>query len=76
MRPEFYKKTLEKEGFVLEVEAIVCPHCFQKDNEPADLDLDDDGDEEECVNCEHCGKDFSVKVRVEKTYTTKKVEDE
>ena len=68
---EYYEKRLQTYGCIEEPEAIICPHCFQKDDDPMAFALDDDGDEEEEVACEHCKKNFDIKVKIEKTYTTK-----
>jgi len=73
---EYYEKKLEANGCVEEYEAIICPHCFQKEDDPRSLSLDDDGDEENDFICQGCGKLMDIKVHVEKTYTTTKIEDE
>ena len=73
---EYYEKKLEADGCVEEFEAIICPHCFQKEDDPRSLPLDDDGDEEENFMCQSCGEMMDIKVRVEKTYTTTKAEYE
>ena len=74
---EHYEKRMKTYGCVEEYEDIICPHCFQKEEDPTAFILDDDRDTEENVECQHCKQMFDIKVKVEKTYTTTKVvEDE
>ena len=74
---EYYEKRMQTYGCIEEYETIICPHCFQKELDPGAFCLDDDGDKEDDIECEHCKKKFDAKVKVEKTYvTTKVVEDE
>ena len=73
---ESYEKEMKRHNRIGEYEQIICPHCFQKDYDPMAFSLDDDGDTEEDVECEHCNKKFDIKVRVEKTYITTKVEED
>lgn len=69
---EYYEKKLQKDGCLCEYEEIVCPHCFNRDDDPMSFSLEDDGDTEDEVECVHCRKLFDIKVKVEKTYTTTK----
>lgn len=69
---EFYEKRL-KNGKISEYAAIICPHCFEQEDDPMQFSLDDDGDEETDIECEKCGKLMDIKVQVEKTYTTTQV---
>jgi len=73
---ESYEKEYSKHSQIDEYEQIVCPHCYQKFDDPTDLSLNYDGDDEEGVECEHCQKKFNVKVQVEKTYITTRVVEE
>lgn len=68
---EYYEKKLQRDGSLCEYEQLICPHCFEQ-NDAMALCLDDDGDSEEDVECEECGKAFDIKVKIEKTYTTTK----
>lgn len=69
---DYYEKKIAAYGNISEYESIICPHCFEVEDDPMAFSLDDDGDFEEDVVCEKCGQKFDIKVRVEKTYTTKK----
>ena len=71
---ESYEKELGRHNRIDEYEEIICPHCFHKDADPTGYSLDDDGDTEEGVECGHCKKIFNIKVQIEKTYTTVRVE--
>lgn len=71
---ERYEEEMRKHNRIEEYEEIICPHCFHKDVDPMAFDLDDDGDTEDGVECEYCKKIFNIKVQIEKTYTTVRVE--
>jgi DNA-directed RNA polymerase subunit RPC12/RpoP len=73
---EYYEKKLQKDGNLCVYEEIVCPHCFQRDDDPMAFSLEDDGDTEDEVECRHCTQLFDIKVKVEKTYTTTKTPED
>jgi hypothetical protein len=74
-KEERYARQLNH-GTLHQQPCIVCPHCFAEDHDPSAYCLDDDGDTEDYVECESCGKLMDITVHVEKTYTTTKVEEE
>jgi C4-type Zn-finger protein len=57
-------------------DTIICPYCYCKqDTETTYQHVSYWGEDSlERINCEHCGKDFYVEERVERTFETTTVE--
>ena len=52
---------------------VVCPHCFQEDEDAWEYNLPDGGSTE--VTCGGCERKFHVACSITVDYTTKKIEE-
>lgn len=70
---EYYEKKFNDNNEVCELEEVVCPYCFQaQDDEPSAYGLERNGDREE-IKCHHCDETFTAKAHVEiSVYTSRK----
>lgn len=50
---------------------IICPHCGDEGNEIGEINQGDDGEQYE-IECNECGKEFTVRIYVSVRYTTEK----
>lgn len=67
-------KQLKVYGEITTDSMVVCPFCFNEDEDAWEYTLSD-GDSS-VISCPNCDKDFQVECSIRTIYTTKKMEKE